>query len=310
MMTRFLRSSCRPMAVAALVTALLLTAVPSASGAVAAPARDDFPTGEGHPYRRAYTHTVGRSLDLPDVDAAVRLACEPRITDRTEQAAVACVWGTDDDVAVRAWQLWKLGLRPASDGRVLATQVGADVTSHLDREVEVPGHYLYAVLGLDANGEIVARSRIESLRLAVRDHDVDVEPMALECAAHRAGSVRAPEVTVGCEWRAVTDDAAVGYVLWRQTDGGARTAIARVGLATTAVRDAEVAFGHRYAYVVTAVDGAGEVVGRSRPATVAIPIPDRPVDPEVERPVVRPEPAQPAADDPAVRPAARRGSVD
>jgi len=214
-----------------------------------------------------------RALDVPDIEAVVKLDCQPRRSDA--EAAVACEWRADDDLGVRSWQLWKLQVRPERGGRTLVAQLGADATAHTDLDVTVPAAYLYAVLGLDADGTVIARSRVDPVQLNVRDHQV--EPMRLECAAHPIDS--APGAVVGCEWNEVSNDAAVGYILWKSVDGGERAEIARVGLETTHVRDDEVAPGHRFTYVVTAVDQAGAIVGQSRSETVGIAARDRVIEP-------------------------------
>ncbi|MEZ5243621.1 MAG: hypothetical protein R2707_00870 [Acidimicrobiales bacterium] len=258
---------------AGLVLALLATMPGPAAAGFAGNEADSTPARGEHPLRRAISHLPGRVLDLPDTDVALRLHCAPRSTDR-RTPAVACEWSGGDDADIGSWQLWRLQVRPAQDSRVLVAEVGVGTTSFLDTGVIAPSAYLYAVLAVDGAGEIVGRSRVATVTLTPPAHEV--EPMRLSCAPSRVESDAALTVSVGCAWNPVTAPAAVGYVVWKRTDDGERTVLARVGLSTTAIRDDAVAFGHRYAYLVTAVDGDGHEVGRSRVESVAIPRPDRP----------------------------------
>ena len=290
-MNRRLRTPRRTLiAVATIALALVASLATPAAAGFGEVLPDDLPTRTAANVRRAMTNVLDASMDLPDITASVKLDCDSRVTDAG--AAAVCEWRAPDDLDVRAWQLWNLQVRPVHGSRNLVAQVGADVRSFTDRDVEVPAVYLYAVLGLDNNGEIIARSRIDSVKFLERD--IAIEPMRLECAAHRTPAAtdvvvdHAPRFAVGCKWNEVSNDAAVGYVLWKSVDGGERHAIARVGLETTSVRDGDVLAGHRYTYVVTAVDGAGEVVGRSRGETVGIRAHDGEIDRPVDRPVERP----------------------
>jgi hypothetical protein len=283
--------------VATLVLALLATLVAPASAGVAGSEPDSTPTRGDHPIRRALSVVPGRVLGLPDTDVALRLRCAPRPVDRVTPA-VACEWSGGDDADIRSWQLWRLRVRPEQDGRVLVAEVGRETTSHLDTGVTAPGVHLYAVLGLDGDGEIVGRSRVQRVTLARPAHEV--ETMRLACAAHNRESDGVATVSVGCDWSEVAAPGAVGYVVWKRTDDGERTVLARVDLSTTAIRDGAVAFGHRYAYLVTAVDRDGLVVARSRVETVAIRRPDRPVDRPVDRPTPEVAALEPTAPEPTV----------
>jgi hypothetical protein len=232
-----------------------------------------------------------------DVPVTVKLGCRGHVEEGI--GAVGCHWRSIDDRAVASWQLWNLQVRPIAGVRNLVAELGADAHGYRDTNVEVPAAYVYAVLALDADGEIIGRSRV--VEAVLHERDRRIEPLHLGCDGHRTETDRAeldaaaPDlaVWVTCEWRPATSDAAAGYVVWRSVDGGERTAIARTGLDQTAIRDDDVAPGHRYRYVVQAVDGDGNLVGQSRPATIAFRPHVRPT-PEVDvRPVaevdVRPE---------------------
>ncbi len=215
-----------------------------------------------------------------DALATAKLNCHGHVEQGT--GVVGCAWRVDSDRTVASWQLWNLQTRPERGSRNLVAELGADVRSYRDPEVAVPAAYVYAVIGLDADGEIVARSRLSSAVLQERDRKLDI--LRLDCAAHRAELDDAadaavelapavevdPAFSIGCQWSATRSDQAVGYELWRSVDGGERHVIARTGLDQTSVRDNEVSIGHRYRYVVLAVDTDGHIVGRSRSATVAL----------------------------------------
>jgi hypothetical protein len=281
---------------------MLLTVVVMATSLLAVPAAASDATDSNaaipasHPLRQIVAELTGSALELPDVDAAIKLHCAPRQSDSA--AAVRCEWLAGDDLDVRAWQLWRLQVRPERGDRVLVATLGADAASYTDDGVVAPAKYLFAVLGLDVEGDVIARSRLETVRLRWHDApEIDLVPLRLTCAAaHGEGDATA---SAGCEWSGIEHDRASGYILWKSVDGGERTVLARVGLDTQSYRDTAIAAGHRYTYVVTAVDAEGEIIGRSRAKTVGLRPADRPDTdraaakrPDVERAQVRPEPAR------------------
>ncbi len=219
-----------------------------------------------------------------DVRHEIKARCFGSVDD-SGGGSVECNWTTRDDLAVRGWQLWNIRVRPHHGERNLVAELGADTTAYVDTALEVPGQYLYVVLGLDAAGEIVARSEPASVTLvAASDH---VDAMRLRC---RAVAARGDSAEIGCTWSSTEAESAVGYVLWRGVAEGDRAVVARTGLDELSYIDTEVAVGHRYLYVVTAVDADGEVVARSRAEHVGLPgsesRPDR-VRPVVSRGSIR-----------------------
>jgi len=217
-----------------------------------------------------------------DTPVVVKLNCHGYVHEGV--GIVGCGWRAEADASVASWQLWNLQIRPERGSRNLVAELGADVRSYRDSNVVVPATYVYAMLGFDADGDIVARSRLSRVALHERDRKPDI--LRLDCRAHRlpldavADTVAEVDsiVSIGCEWSATDADNAAGYQLWRSLDGGARHIIARTGLDQTSVRDHDVAVGHQYRYVVTAVDAEGHVVGRSRAATVGLRPHDRTED--------------------------------
>ena len=239
------------------------------------------------------------AIDFPEIDHAVALHCRGGVTDRGP--AVSCGWRADERLEIAGWQLWRLQIRPARDGRKLVAELGAAVTSYVDTTVSSPAVYLYVVLGLDPADEIVARSRPDLARVAehpppgiplacqlqrsVSDTAVvsetsDVVAPALEAAIdvvapelEPAIDVVAPDFkpAIGCRWERSDHADVRGYVVHRVVDGGRRTVIAEVGADATSIVDHNVAFGHRYTYMVSAFDHEGTVVAHSRAVSVGIP---------------------------------------
>ncbi len=220
--------------------------------------------------------------------APVELRCRPSpgepgaaVTD-DPRVAVACSWRAGDEVVVDAWQLWKARLRPSADGRLLVAEVGAEVTTHVDTDVEPGAVYAYVVLGLDPDTSIVARSRIVVVPVpGPRDADIrlvcrpvrgaDDRPEPVEPGAGRDdGDVTPPgppsrppglDVAVGvaCRWEPADDVGEIGgFVLERGVDGAdPLSTVAELGADARRHLDTDVSVGHRYLYRVVAVDGAG-----------------------------------------------------
>ncbi len=241
---------------------------------------DSEPVAPRSPHVETDRPPTPADLTPPGVPHEIKARCFGSVDD-TGAGSVECNWTIRDDAAIAGWQLWNIRIRPDHGERNLVAELGADVTTYLDTAVEVPGRYLYVVLGLDADGAIIARSAVAPAGLvAPPAHD---DPMRLKCRVTGPTDV-APEI--GCEWSPTKVETAVGYVLWRIVDGGDRGAVARTGLDVTRFVDTEVAAGHRYVYAITAVDATGEVVGRSRAEHVDIPGPrPRPVPPVDIRPL-------------------------
>lgn len=251
------------------------------SAAATAPvlSTDSEPVAPRSPHVETDRPSTPADLMSPGVPHEIKARCFGSVDD-SGAGSVECNWTARDDVAIAGWQLWNIRIRPGHGERNLVAELGADATTYLDTAVEVPGRYLYVVLGLDADGAIIARSAVAPAGLvAPPTHD---NLMRLKCRATGPTDV-APEI--GCEWSPTKVETAVGYVLWRIVDGGDRGAVARTGLDVTRFVDTEVAAGHRYLYVITAVDATGDVLGRSRAEHVDIPGPvPRPVPPVDIRP--------------------------
>lgn len=233
--------------------------------------------------------TTAQASDVLRIDdeipVVVKLGCRGHVEEGA--GAVACRWHPTTDRAVASWQLWNLQVRPELGARTLVAELGVDASGYRDTNVDVPAAYVYAVLALDADGEVIGRSRV--VKAVLHERDRAPEPLHLGCDGQSAETNRteldaaAPDhaIWVTCEWRPATSDLAAGYVVWRSIDDGERSVIARTGLEQTAIRDDDVAAGHRYRYVVQAVDADGNLVGQSRSVSIAFRPHDRPT-PEVE----------------------------
>jgi len=246
-------------------------------------------TAAGAAVRRVEKINTDEAINALQIDTevpvTVKLGCRGHVDEGI--GTVGCQWRAIDDQAIASWQLFNLQVRPVAGVRNLVAELRADTRSFRDTNVEVPAAYVYAVLALDAEGEVIGRSRVVSA--VVHDRDREIEPLYLRCDGHRGetdtvepdGEVPDIAIWATCEWRPSTSDSTAGYVVWRTTDGGERTAIARTGLDQTSIRDNDVSRGHRYRYVVQAVDADGNTVGLSRPANVAFRPHDRSPDREV-----------------------------
>ncbi|MDG1411885.1 MAG: hypothetical protein P8Q52_14175 [Acidimicrobiales bacterium] len=246
-------------------------------------------TAAGAAVRQGEKVSSDQAFNVLQIDAnvpvSVKLGCRGNVDEGI--GTVGCRWRAIDDQAIASWQLLNLQLRPEAGVRNLVAELGAHTRSFRDTNVEVPAAYVYAVLALDAEGEVIGRSRV--VDAAVHNQDREIEPLYLRCDGHRGEAETVergeaiPDISIWtmCEWRPSTSDSTAGYVVWRTTDVGGRIAIARTGLDQTTIRDNDVSRGHRYRYVVQAVDADGNTVGLSRPANVAFRPHDRTPDREI-----------------------------
>lgn len=219
-----------------------------------------------------------------DLHAAVTLRCHGQVAD--DGASVGCEWRrshdrVSNDLDVRAWQLWKIQVAPETGHRTLVAEVGADTNAVRDTDVTAPAKYLYAVLGLNSSGEVVARSRVVAVRLGERPHR-DIEHLRLECAGHDGDE----GPIIGCDWTGVETAPAVEYRLFRQSEHNDRRVVTTTGLDQTSFRDESVDYGVRYRYWVIGVDGHGDIVAASRSAVAGVHRPDREIDREPVRDAV------------------------
>lgn len=211
-----------------------------------------------------------------DLLAAVRLTCRGHVGD--DGPAVGCEWKQQRDAAnVRVWQVWNVQVRPDAGVRNLVAEVGPDVGSIRDTSVVAPAKYLYAVVGLDHAGEVVARSRVVAVRLGeARRHDI--EQLRLDCL----GELTDAGPVIGCDWSAADEARVAEYRLFRATHGHDRRLVAATGPDQTSYRDDAVEVGVRHRYWVVGIDDHGNVVAASRSSVAGVE-PQRPEQSEPRR---------------------------
>ena len=110
----------------------------------------------------------------PDVE---RLRMECDVVDAETDAAtdiapeaqphpILCQWRPAESEAAVEYQLWR---RIRGQHRELVATVGLDTLSHLDEVPADTTKVVYAVLALDAEGEIVGRSGLSKIRFPITD---------------------------------------------------------------------------------------------------------------------------------------------
>ena len=105
----------------------------------------------------------------------IRFGCRARATDTG--VVVGCRWRptrAEDAVSYQVWRILDRGERK------LVHRGGLDVTSFVDEELGHASFARYAVLALNANKEIVGRSRVAEVRLTKPDRDETDRPVARE----------------------------------------------------------------------------------------------------------------------------------
>ena len=245
------------------------------------PADAPLPPHLGIGARPDRPHDAGAVADRPVPRPAIPNEIKARCVGSVHESgrgSVECTWTTRDDLDVAGWQLWKLQVRPDHGERALIAELRPEVTTFVDTDVLVPAHYIYGVLGVDASGEVIARSPAVPANLATQPAGdkhlrLNCRPMITIDVVDDATAV---PPSIGCEWSTTEDNTATGYVLWRLVDEGDRHEVARGGLDALRYVDSDVAIGHRYTYIVTAVDSSGEVVAKSREEHVGLPPRHRP----------------------------------
>ena len=222
---------------------------------------------------------------------ALKLACD--VVRHDGAPAVSCSWSTPPSAAAvsdtPAPFVYRLG-RVGRGGRTVVYK-GGD-TSFVDTTVEPGKKYGYRVQAFNANERPVAGSKL--VRVAVPDPGPD--HLRFSCAAEeRTVTSSLVRPAVGCKWSPSERKALDHYRLFRLDLNAKdwRQVIYRGG--ETSFVDEKVQAGHRYKYLVQAVDAKGRVIGTSDVADVAVPpvVIVRPVAPAPKpapRPGPKPEP--------------------
>lgn len=201
----------------------------------------------------------------------LKLACD--VVRHDGAPAVSCSWSTPPspvaDVATTdavrpAPYVYRLG-RVGRGGRTVVYK-GGD-TSFVDTTVEPGKKYGYRVQAFNANERPVAGSKM--VRIAVPDPGPD--HLRFSCAAEERTVTSSAGPAVACKWSPSDRKTLDHYRLFRLDLNAKdwRQVIYRGG--ETSFVDEKVQAGHRYKYLVQAVDRAGRVIGTSDVADVAVP---------------------------------------
>lgn len=199
------------------------------------------------------------AVKVPPAADALSLACV--LTSNGDQRGVACKWSKATHPAAAGYQLWR-----SVDGgpREAIYKTGLDGRrGFFDTKIK-PGQTIrYAVIVVDRAGRVVGHGGPVAVRIPP---PADALRMACALASQDDRPV------VACKWTEASHPAAVGYVLWRSVDGGARKAIYRTGLdRRPGFIDRDVKPGQSIRYSVVVVDKSGQTVGYGSPVVVKIP---------------------------------------
>ncbi len=110
------------------------------------------------------TTTAGVTAPDPEIEA-LELACEAIAAPDSNGQGAYCRWSATSTRTAVGYQLWRAVDR---DARELVWRGGLDVNTYADRLPASAQLASYAVLAVDADGEIVARSRAVQVRF---EHD-------------------------------------------------------------------------------------------------------------------------------------------
>lgn len=207
----------------------------------------------------------------------LKLACD--VVRQDDKPAVACRWSSPsspeakntaaDPAGVRP--AWKFELHRGGGGAGRTVVYTGPETSFVDTSVEPGSNYGYKVEALNADGRTVARSRAVVVKIPTpADH------LRLSCAVEqRADDARRARPAVACKWSPAERDDLAGYRLFKADGTGWRQVVYRGP--DTAFLDVKVRPGHRYRYLVQALDHRGDVIGVSDIEEVEVPATDPPV---------------------------------
>ncbi len=138
-------------------------------------------------------------------------------------------------------------------------------TTHVDRTVRPDTVYGYRVRVLAASGSTLASSRWERVAVAGSDR---LEALHLECAGRTIETDSGRAKAARCEWRPAHNPETRAYQLWRVLPDGRRELAWSGGTDSLAATVRLPGDTNRASFVLTSVDGNGEVIGRSRAQTV------------------------------------------
>jgi hypothetical protein len=213
----------------------------------------------------------------------LKLACDIVRADAAAPA-VSCWWTAPPsraalDAANPADYTFRLGRVGGGEGRTIVYE--GTGTTHVDATVEPGTKFGYLVQAVNANGRTVARSRM--VRVAVPDPAPDHLRLGCSAEERAAADNTARRPVVACTWSAPDGKHLAGFRLFRLdlNEKGWRQVVYR-GEDTSFV-DEKVRPGHRYTYLVQALDHREHIIGTSDVVDVEVPPivadPPTPIDP-------------------------------
>lgn len=200
----------------------------------------------------------------PDL-AAIKLGCglvvPNPLSPIAPNRAIVCRWNAPEGVTVKTYRLWRSV--DAGQRHLLAAIPGDGTLRFADRNIRTGHAYHYLVVGIGAEGARVAKSAVVTVRVPRAP-----QPLAFNCVV----VIDAGDTSARCHWSDTSRPAAVGYVLWRSVDGGAREAIYRVGEdGRRSYVDRDLEPGQTIRYAVVALDAHHRIVAFGGPDRVVIP---------------------------------------
>ena len=116
--------------------------------------------------RSRWDRAIVRKPDTERLKMACGVADAVTETADAEPHSILCEWRPAQGDSAVEYQLWR---RIRGQHRELVTTVGLDTLSHLDTVPADTTKVVYAVLALDADGEIVGRSGLSKIRFPVQE---------------------------------------------------------------------------------------------------------------------------------------------
>lgn len=138
-------------------------------------------------------------VDPPVHDRPLRLNCNPMIgIDRVDPAvtsspSIGCEWSPTDNETAVGYVLWRMV--DGGDRQAIA-RTGLDRLRYVDTEVTFAQRLTYVVTAVDANGEVVARSREEHVGLP-EPHPRPLPPVHILPDPSRGPVATAPPKPIG-----------------------------------------------------------------------------------------------------------------
>ncbi len=209
------------------------------------------------------TGALPATVSAPSIKLGCALVVRNPLGPAAPYRAIVCRWTAPDGVGVRAYRLRRIVDAPnPARRRLIATVPATDPLRHADRRISRGHDYTYLVVAVGSDGSRVAVSNRVTVHVGR-----PAQTLRMGCTIASTGDQRG----VACRWSRTSRPAAVGYVLLRSVDGGARERIYRTGIHGPRVFvDLDVKAGQKVRYAVLAVAESGRVVGLGGPVVVRV----------------------------------------